>query len=178
MKVTCSELMDEMVDREAIRHCLMRYCRGIDRMDTDLVRSVYWPDAHDAHLEFSGSPEAFIEWCFPLMQSMDQTMHSLSNILISIDGDRADVESYFHAFHRLKATDNLPERDVVVAGRYLDQFQKRNDEWRILDRVVILDWFREYADSADWSAGPLGMKVAPGRRKPDDPSYRLSGLCF
>ena len=37
--------MQELVDREAIRECLYRYCRGIDRLDEAALRSSYWPDA-------------------------------------------------------------------------------------------------------------------------------------
>jgi hypothetical protein len=52
----------------------------------------------------------------------------------------------------------------------------REDEWRICNRVVVVDWFRQYPDSADWSAGPLGQQLSPGGRKPEDPSYVLAGL--
>ena len=42
--------------------------------------------------------------------------------------------------------------------------------------MVMTDWFREYPDSADWSAGLLGQRIDIGRRSPDDPSYTLLGL--
>jgi SnoaL-like domain len=177
MKVKVSDLRDEIAEREAIRHCLMRYCRGIDRCDPELIRSVYWPDAVDHHLEFTGSPEEFIDYCIPLMQQgMDQTMHTLGNILISIDGKTAEVESYFQAFHRIKGSETAAAYDLIVAGRYLDVFAAREDEWRISNRLVVVDWFRQYPDSADWSAGPLGQQLSPGGRKPEDPSYVLAGL--
>lgn len=41
--------ISELLDREAIRDCLYRYCRGIDRGDEAALRSTYWPDAHDNH---------------------------------------------------------------------------------------------------------------------------------
>lgn len=176
MTLTCERLRDELVDREAIRHCLMRYCRAIDRMDREVLLSVYWPDAIDNHLDFSGPPEAFADYCFPLMANMDQTMHSLGNVLIEIAGDEAQVESYFHAFHRLEEQSDAPARDLVAAGRYLDVFAKRDDQWRILRRTVVMDWFRAYEDSGDWSDGLLGIPVTPGGRKPDDISYQLLEL--
>lgn len=171
--VASPDFYAQLADREAIRHCLMRYCRAIDRMDENLLLSVYWPDAVDEHLEFTGSPEEFVQYSFPLMQKMDQTMHTLSNILIEINSDRAQVESYFHAFHRLKGDGQETPKDLVLGGRYLDQFEKRNREWRISRRMVVVDWFRNYPDSADWSTGPLGTQISPGTRKPDDPSYRF-----
>jgi len=173
MTISCARLREEMVDREAIRDCLMRYCRAIDRMDRELLLSVYWPDAIDNHLEFIGSPPEFVEYCFPLMAKMEQTMHTLGNMLIVISGGEAQVESYFHAFHRIKGIGDAPPRDLVAAGRYLDSFVKRDDHWRIHRRTVVMDWFRDYQDSADWSNGLLGIETSPGSREPEDISYRL-----
>jgi hypothetical protein len=48
-----------LLDKEAIRDCLMRYCHGIDRCDEDLVRRVYWPGATDDHGMFSGPASDF-----------------------------------------------------------------------------------------------------------------------
>src|SRR5262245_50555387 len=103
MPKTVTALHAELADREAIRACLARYCRGIDRLDEALVLGVYWPDAVDEHLVFTGSPTEFVAWCMPLMQQMEQTVHLLGNILIAIDGATASVETYFQAYHRLRA---------------------------------------------------------------------------
>ena len=162
----------ELADREAIRDCLMRYSRGIDRRDPELLRTVYWPDASDEHLDFVGTGDAFIDYVIPLLSTMDQTMHLLGNVLIDIEGDDARVETYFQAFHRLRL-DGEQRRDFEAAGRYVDRFARRNDEWRIAHRVVIIDWFRAHPDSADWSNGVLGNRTDPGGHKPGDRSYAL-----
>jgi len=157
-------------DREAIRDCLYRYARGMDRCDEEMLRSAYWEDAVDNHLAFAGTREQLIAWALPIVRGMDQGQHIIGNILIRIDGDLADAESYFYGFHRIPGPDGIA-RDAVGSGRYLDRFEKRNDEWRILKRVVVTDWFREYQDSADWSKGFMGMQIDPGRRRPEDLSY-------
>ncbi|WP_317929835.1 nuclear transport factor 2 family protein [Halioxenophilus sp. WMMB6] len=169
-----SEIAEEMADREAIRDTLMRYCRGTDRCDETLLRSAYWPDSHDDHLEFSGDIEQFIAYSKPILQAMRYSMHMLANCLICIAGDQADVESYFQGYHSIP-DEQGHRRDAFAAGRYLDTFEKRNDEWRILKRFVMVDWFRELPDSADWQAGPFGMgdKVKRGDLQPDDFSYHL-----
>ena len=174
MTRTVSMFRDELADREAIRDCLYRYSRGVDRLDAACVRSAYWPDAQDNHLVFSGDTEAFIAWSFPIMGTMDQTQHLIANIIITLDSDRADVESYFYGFHRMNHPDG--KRDAIGAGRYLDIFAKRGDEWRIAKRTVVTDWFREYPDSADWTNGPLGMPGPAGARMPEDLSYSFVEL--
>ena len=34
-------------DRESIREATFRYARGVDRLDVELMKSAYWPDATD-----------------------------------------------------------------------------------------------------------------------------------
>ena len=167
-----SQIQGELADREAIRDTLMRYCRGTDRCDEELLRSTYWPDAQDQHLEFSGDREAFIQYSAPILAAMRYNMHMLGNVLITINGAQADVESYFQGYHSVP-DENGNRRDVFAAGRYLDIFEKRDDEWRILKRFVMVDWFREYSDSADWVTGLFGMgdKVTRGDIRPNDMSY-------
>ncbi len=170
MTTPTSQILLELADREAIRECMYRYSRGVDRLDAEMIRSAYWPDCTDNHMSFTGNAEEFIAWAFPIMGSMDQTMHIIGNILMRIEGDKADVESYFYGIHRI----NLPDggkSDVIGAGRYVDNFEKRDDEWRIARRVVVTDWFRQYPDSADWSQGMLGIMIEPGGRFPNDDSY-------
>jgi len=172
---TVSQLQPELADREAIRDCLFRYSRAIDRCDEQLLRSVYWPDAIDTHLDFSGNVEQLITWAFPRLRSMDQTMHLIGNILIQLDGAKAAVESYFYGFHRAEIGGVM--RDIIGSGRYLDRFERRGDEWRIAARLVMTDWFREYPDSADWAVGPFGMPdAARGKRRPEDESYGWLGM--
>jgi SnoaL-like domain len=174
MAKTLSEIRDELADREAIRDVLYRYARGTDRVDEDMLRSAYWPEAVDEHLEFSGTREEFIAYSTPILRAMRYNMHMIGNILISIDGNKADVETYYHGYHTVNH-DGVG-RDVFAGGRYLDNFERRGQEWRIIKRFVTVDWFRELADTADWVKGPFGMKVERGALKPEDKSYALLKL--
>ncbi|MDB5725757.1 MAG: gamma-hexachlorocyclohexane dehydrochlorinase [Novosphingobium sp.] len=169
MTTSTTKIMAEMADRLAIQECLGRYCRGVDRLDKEMVRSAYWPDVVDTHLEFKGNAEEFIAWSFPTMGAMDQTQHFICNTLMTIDGASADVESYFFGFHRINGPDG--KFDLIAGGRYADRFEKRDDEWRIIERLVITDWYRQFEDSADWSNGMLGLMIQPGGRFPDDETY-------
>jgi hypothetical protein len=173
MTTNIAQLKEELVDREAIRECLYRYARGVDRLDAEMVRSAYWPDALDNHLEFNGSTEQFIAWAFPIMRTMDQTLHTISNILLTLRGTQADAESYYYGLHRMNGPQG--KFDVIGAGRYLDKLERRDGEWRIIKRTVVVDWFRTYPDSADWANNPLG-NIKPGGRFPEDLSYSFLAL--
>jgi SnoaL-like domain len=171
---TVSQLREEWADREAIRDCLFRYSRAIDRCAMELLGTAYWPGAMDHHSGFSGTIEEFISWAEPRLRSMPHYIHMLGNILIRIEGATAVAESYFWS---VCVVSDGGCRDVIVCGRYLDRFQRRNDEWRISERVVVHDWFRENSDTGDWSKGPFGMTgLELGRSAPDDKSYTWLGL--
>ena len=179
-KNSVTAIAAQLADREAIRHCILRYCRGLDRLDEEVLREVYWPEATDDHLAYSGSADGFIELARDMLSTViPRTQHLMGNILIEMLNDTsAHVESYFQAYHLMK-DENGGNDDLFVAGRYVDRFEKRNDEWRIADRSVIVDWFRQYEDTHQFSdKKPLGiMDARPGHelgaRKPDDRSYKL-----
>lgn len=175
------EIAAEFADRESIRDCLYRYCRGIDRLDTDLMLSAYWPDATDEHGNFLvNSAQEFVDHAVPILQSMDLTTHFLGNILIDVQGDQAFVESYIQAFHRMSRADGT-RYDHMSSSRFIDRMERRDGEWRILRRVVVRDWFREFGDSSEWDKGQLPQTLGYGKteplslglRKPEDLSYGL-----
>jgi len=154
MSITVSQVRDEMADREAIRDCLFRYSRGVDRGDAELLRSVYWPGAIDYHTGFTGTGEEFIEWALPRLMEMEQNVHMIGNVFIRLAGDTAEVESYLWS---VSVVPGDQPRQIMVSGRYLDKFEKRKDEWRIAERTVVHDWFNETDQTGDWSVGPFGM---------------------
>ena len=55
-------IVRELHDKQSIREVLTRYCRAVDRMDRDLLISVYHPDAVDDHGFFVGAREDFWAW--------------------------------------------------------------------------------------------------------------------
>lgn len=168
MTRTVSQIRDEMADREAIRDCLYRYSRGIDRMDAEVLSSAYWPGAMDYHTGFTGTVEQFVEWALPRLAAMEQNMHMIGNILIRLEGQTAKVESYLWSVSVLPGEN---PRQVMVCGRYLDRFEKRHDEWRIAERLVVHDWFEEKPATGDWEVGPFGMSgLLRGATAPKDAS--------
>lgn len=130
--------LDNLCSQQAIRDVLHRYCRGIDRLDQDLVRRCYHHDATDEHGSFSGGVEDYLQWCWKLLRRYDRTMHYLTNILIEIDGDNAQAESYGVALH--EGDPEYQERNLSVGFRFIDVFERREGEWKILKRVATTEW--------------------------------------
>jgi len=165
-------MLRSLADKEAIRECLYRYCRGIDRADEALVRSAYWPDAHDSHGAYRGTVNGFIAQALPRLRAGGRGVHQLTNCLIELHGALAAVESSFFA---LQTTADSPNQEVFLCGRYLDRFEKRGDEWRVADRTVVYDWIeeRDRPELAQDDVTLFGRRQPTGARAPKDPLDRF-----
>jgi hypothetical protein len=159
-----------LLDKDAIRDCLYRYCRGIDRADEDLLRSAYWPDANDSHGAYVGSATGFIEQAVPRLRAGGRGVHQVNNILIELHGPAAAVESSFLA---LQTNAAAPTLRTLLCGRYLDHFERRQGEWRIAARTVVYDWIEERtrAELAQQDAELFAARQPTGERSPTDPVY-------
>ncbi|MCR5859038.1 nuclear transport factor 2 family protein [Mesorhizobium sp. J428] len=165
--------LNELIDREAIRDCLYRYCRGIDRGDEAALRSSYWPDATDQHGAYSGPVEGFIQMALGVFKTNPRNIHQVSNILIEFRGaSDARVETYFNALQRGPGQDGVV-RQFLLAGRYCDAFEKRGDEWRVARRTVVYDWVEEQTPPEGSDAERFGVRQPVGGFFPHDPVYAL-----
>lgn len=131
--------LDALIAKEALRDLATRYARAIDRRDQDLLRSVYHDDAIDDHgVVFCDSAALFIAQQPEIMAPFAITAHYLCNQSYRIDGDKADGELYFIAYHR---TDAPGSSHSIVSGRYLDNYEKREGNWKITHRRLVWDSF-------------------------------------
>lgn len=136
-----------LADREEIKECLYRYARGVDRGDLELVRSTYFSDAFDDHVEYKGNVDGLIEWLRQRFASVDNSIHFLGNCLIEFASESfAFAETYFASRRLRLPTDGekhqMEPTDAICRqswGRYLDHFEKRNGEWRVAHRVVVME---------------------------------------
>jgi hypothetical protein len=158
----------DLVAKQEIYDVLCRYCRGIDRLDLDLVRACYHPDAVDHHNGFSGGLEEFLAWAETSLRQMDGTMHSICNHLVEVDGDVAVAETYVHTTH-WTARPLKPSHNAQTGTRYVDVFERREGVWRIAERWAVRSWIRTEENGlevhADAALGPVG------RRDRQDPLY-------
>lgn len=168
-------------DRREIEACLLRYVRGVDRKNWELVRAAYHPDAHDDHGNYKGGIDGFIESLVKRHATIEQSMHVVSNIAIEFAGpDAALVETYFITHQRLSPEagdarlpylrgapirpDQAVETEVI--GRYVDHMTRRGSAWRIQRRTVVFEVSRGQPAPA---GGGLQAHWALSRRDGNDP---------
>jgi SnoaL-like domain len=102
--------------------------------------------------------------------------HFISNILIDLHGDEADVESYHIAV--VVRDEDSGQTQSRIGGRYLDKFAYRDGRWAIAERSVVFDWSRvDPASAAYWDLVGLDeAKLLRGRFGADDPLYSHLGV--
>jgi hypothetical protein len=159
-----------LLDREMIREAMARYCRGIDRLDVDLIRSAYHPDAFDDHGPFKGKRDDFIEWIVPfLRREYVTTSHHLTTQSIEVHDGTAYVETYAIVVQQKGADGKTLQ--LVANSRYVDRFERRDGDWRIAHRVVITDSARTDTVAAWQGTSPISSMTA-GTRDRTDPVFR------
>ncbi len=124
----------QLSDIENIRNVAHRYCRGVDRLDPGCMKSAYWPDATDDHGTFVGNAHEFADMCMVAHLKWRSTMHCILNHQIELDDDGV------HALGEIYNVTYLFQPEGALDtwfGRYLDRYEKRGDEWRIIERVCV-----------------------------------------
>ena len=123
---------DERADEHDIANVLVRYATGIDRRDWELFRTCF---TEDVLAEYEGldpwcSVEEITESMAASHADMGHTMHRLSNLAITVDGDEATAHSYVDAI--LMAPDG--QSGLNPRGFYDDELVRTPDGWRIAHR--------------------------------------------
>ena len=136
---TLEQRVQRMEDESAIRRMLIEYGAFLDAKDYRSYAALFAPDgvwqggfgtftgpaAIEAMLTANlGAPEAgFVN---------KANFHMLTNPLITLDGDRAHVESKYLFW--TASADNRPT--PLLAGRYVDEFVRIGGQWKIARRTT------------------------------------------
>ncbi len=148
---------------------MARYCRGVDRLDAELIRSAYHADGVDEHGELSGTRDAFVDELIPVLRrNYLATSHQITNQLVDLAGDTAFVESYVTAVHKTEVDDVRWQE--IAHGRYLDRFERRDGKWRIAHRLVVVH-SRNAREVAPSRLATDEARLVRGSRDRSDPSY-------
>lgn len=166
-----TDRIEHHLDREAIRDVVLRYCRGVDRDDAELLASAYHDDAVDEHGSAVFRGDAIATGILQLVNASRTSLHQITNILITNQSsDQAACESYFTAWQSVDQ--DHESRMLVAIGRYVDQFEKRLGQWRVAHRTVIVEHVQMLP-----AEGVLAVKHGTkSHRNRDDPSYVVLGM--
>lgn len=153
------EFIRQAKDRQEIHDCLLRYTRGVDRHDMELMKSAYHPDAWDEHGVAEGDPVVFCNWAIGWHgEFQHRHQHVINNHTVELDGDIAHGETYY-----LFVADNKEGPPTLAYGRYVDRFEKRDGKWAIAHRVCV----NEYAGSFNAVEMPAEYLAAMKATGPD-----------
>ena len=136
-----TRMVQELHDRQAILDVINTYSRGVDRLDRDLIVSVFHPDALDDHGVFIGSREQFADWAIANHSATHQShLHCIFNHTCDLDGDVAHTETYYMFVAMNRAGNGAAEALASSGGRYIDRLEKRDGRWAISVRVCLREW--------------------------------------
>jgi len=130
--------LKELFAKQEITEQLYTYCRGMDRIDNDLAKTVFHSDAVlDYEGTFQGSGYEFVEWVANQHRTLLATSHQVTNILIEVNGESAVSESYVTMAGRLKIEGI--DYEQKVRGRYIDRWSNRDGQWKVERRQFVSD---------------------------------------
>jgi hypothetical protein len=156
-------------DREAIRDVIAAYAHAIDRRRWGMMERLFHADAQFKFGLVAGDWRGFVEQARAIIDPCLATQHQLGQVQFGFEsGTVCHTETYMTAMHTIPPgypmTAAFPDKGVIysgiVAGRYVDRFEKRDDTWRIAQRTGLYDWreFRvvEGVDLSDTAEGAAG----------------------
>lgn len=158
-----TEVRDYVARREICR-ALMAYMRGQDRLDPDLQLTAFHEGADVDCGLLRGNGTEFTNFAQTFLAGMEGSQHLIGQVDLDVQGDHASGEVYFLGWHRM-IEDGEPF-DLIMAGRYIDEYACRAGRWAIVRRREIIDWGRKDKASDAFMADMPLLHLA-GRRGAD-----------
>ena len=163
-----ADAVRELVDRQRIWESLLRYTRGVDRLDRELMLSAFHEDAVIDQGSFKGTREALADWVLNYHRENQRfTQHLMTNHGCEISGDTAHAETHVVYFGT-----NPADSEAFAVGRYIDRLERRTSGWAITHRVCTTEGATDLVknDLLEQMQPRPGSLAIPTRDKAD-PSY-------
>lgn len=131
--------MQQLLDRQEIVDLTIAYGWLLDHGPRSGLDAVFTRDAVAVYggQEFEGL-DAIIAKIEASLGHLTVSQHLVANQQVDLDGDRATCRCYVQAQHTKRGT---PGGDnYIMAGRYVDEVARTADGWRIVHRVLDIDW--------------------------------------
>lgn len=137
---------EEAADRLAIRELIDAYAHCADGRDAEgqmalfsaSARFVVYMDSRSSEPSMDLHSRAELAPVFDDLNAYQATTHFNGQSTVTLDGDRADGETYCLAHHIRADGDS---RSIMIASiRYLDTFAKSDGIWLFAERRLYVDW--------------------------------------
>ena len=156
--------LHEAADKLEIIEMIYTYADCVDRGDFESLMDCFHPEAkfQGDGLDVAMPVQDFFQANADAGAGMKETMHHTTNLLVQVDGERARAQTYILAHHLMKddCADYPPlfphtgkEYAVLVGGRYIDDFERRDGAWKISLRKLSFEWSAQVDTSV--VSGPL-----------------------
>jgi 3-phenylpropionate/cinnamic acid dioxygenase small subunit len=132
-------------DKLAVAECVYRYAIGVDTRDWTMYRSLF---TDEVEFDFSsygpGRPPVTMaadDWVAglkPLFAGLAATQHMMSNPLVDLDGDSAQITMYVRAHHVLDPED--PESFYTIGGYYRNRLVRERGNWKLARVNLNVTW--------------------------------------
>ena len=134
-------VLQELVDKAAIRDLMARYARGIDRPDMDLIASSFTLDAHAEYGRWQAQGrDDIVDKLRPSISRTDSSTHFMGDQQFQFSGDVADVET--NAIIYIVYTVEGTQYQSIAGIHYEDKMVRHDGGWQVQNRIVHSDWRR------------------------------------
>ena len=131
-----------LVERQRIVDLLHHWCRLVDSFQLDrLVQETYAPDGIDDHGEGPvQGREAIREWYEDSTRNVAAVAHNITNVVVEIDGDHAQMRSNVITLTwTMASAGEGPQRpiDYGLSLSYHDELTRYAEGWRFDKKVLV-----------------------------------------
>jgi 3-phenylpropionate/cinnamic acid dioxygenase small subunit len=132
-------------DKLAVAECVYRYATGVDTRDWAMYRSLF---AAQVEVDFSSydprlrpvtvAADDWIAGMKPVFAGLAATQHMMSNPLVELEGDSAQITMYVRAHHVFDPQD--PDSYYTVGGYYRNRLVRERGNWKLVRVNLNVTW--------------------------------------
>lgn len=129
-----------MNDHQQIQHLIARYCLVVDTGTAEDMAAMFWDEAtlwFGARSRNDGADaiRAGLQTWIDRMRDPVVGLRHLAHLpSISIDGNQATAETYYDA----DGHSHKRRWPIHLRGVYRDRLEKRGEEWRFIERRIVI----------------------------------------
>lgn len=146
--------LQQLIDRRQIEDVVARYARTLDWLDDDGQASCYWPDADIDYGFFKGKAADFLPVVMQTERDSDRRWHMLGGLIVKFHSGASASSECYGIFAGARRQEDGTLAGNFYGGRYLDEWEKRNGEWRISARTYLLDWHHPLTNQPEFTPNP------------------------